>query len=209
MVEKKKNEQPYEGIFEWKTKSICRHLLYEGCDMVGALKIVGSTYRNRTHRNFMNEANRQVAFGIMIEFYEIMSAQVQIWPMFGTLLGLIRDGGLIPHDDDLDFGYLKKDEVNLISTLDKLHGSYGYEVIRNEFNNLYSIDKNGFLIDLYEYEDIPGEDIIYQGHRRCYDLARDELFPLKKEKFAGYEFNCINDPIKFLERYYGNWKDPR
>ena len=47
-----------------------------------------------------------------------MSDEVTVWPMFGTLLGIVRDDDLIKHDDDIDLGYFKKDEAELIKKLD-------------------------------------------------------------------------------------------
>lgn len=33
------------------------------------------------------------------------------------------------------------------------------------------------------------------------------IFPLKKIEFEGYEFGCPNDVDKYLEAFYGNWRD--
>ena len=108
-----------DSVHEWRTKSICRHMLYEGCDLRGHLGIVGSTYREhfnkRKNKNFKDEAFRNHAIQVMSEFYDYMSTDIDIWPMFGTLLGMVRDDDLIKHDDDIDFGYLKRDEYVLIS----------------------------------------------------------------------------------------------
>ena len=43
-----------------------------------------------------------------------------------------------------------------------------------------------------------------------YNLTHDELLPLKTMHFRGKEFKCMNNPVKFFERYYGkDWKTPR
>ena len=124
-----------DPVHEWRTKSICRHMLYEGCDLRGQLRTIGSTYREhfnkRKNKNFKDETFRNQAIQVMSEFYDYMSTDIDIWPMFGTLLGMVRDDDLIKHDDDIDFGYLKRDEYVLTKKLDSLHNTNGYKIIRN------------------------------------------------------------------------------
>ena len=197
----------------WKTKSICRHLLYETCDLRGTLPQNGETYRqhfySRRNKYFKDPAFREHAINVMFEFYDYMSQDLQIWPMFGTLLGIIRDNDLILHDDDVDFGFFKKDDHTMVQKIDNLHGKNGFLLIRNEFTNLYSLVKEEVLIDLYEYECFEDDKMVKQGHRPFYDLTKEELFPLKTVEFRGRELVSINDPVKFFERYYGsNWRTP-
>tara|TARA_Y100001938_G_scaffold149940_1_gene238820 strand:- start:19914 stop:20552 length:639 start_codon:yes stop_codon:yes gene_type:complete len=198
----------------WRTKSICRHMLYEGCDLQGKLKSVGTIYKihldRRNFKNFSNDGFREHALEIMFEFYDYFSKDIDIWPMFGTLLGMIRDDDLIKHDEDVDFGYFKKDEHKVIQKLDYLHNTNGYKLIRNEFSNLYSVVKEDVFIDLYEYENLPESDFLQQGHRSFYNLKKDEMFPMKTINFKQKNFKCINKPIKFFERYYGkDWQQPK
>jgi phosphorylcholine metabolism protein LicD len=181
---------------------------------MGKLGIVGNEYalhlNRRKYKNFADEEYRKKAIEIMFEFYDYMSEDMDIWPLFGTLLGIVRNGDLIPHDDDVDFGYLKKDESILVDKLDSIHGTNGFLVIRNEFSNLYSLAKDDVLIDLYEYEKLEHTPVLQQGHRSFYNLMHDELFPLKTIQFQGKELKCMSDPVKFFERYYGkDWKTPK
>lgn len=199
----------------WKTKSICRALLYESCDITGQGNTKnGETLRfyhnKRNHTNFKNTEFREKSILIMNEFYDYMSSDIQMWPMFGTLLGIVRSNDLIPHDDDVDFGYFKKDEAKVIEKLDILHNQGDFKVIRNEFNNLYTIYKDDVFIDMYEYEVLDNDDFVKQGHRAAYDITKDELYPMKKIFFKGKEFDCMANPIKFFERYYGkDWQTPK
>jgi hypothetical protein len=199
---------------KWITKSVCRHLLYEGCDLKGELKRTGRLYKQhlntRKHNNFTNDEHRKKATEVLIEFYDYMSDEITIFPMFGTLLGIVRQQDLISHDDDIDFGYLKKDSQRLIEKLDNIHNKNGFLVIRNEFSNLFSLVKDGIMIDLYEYEVIEDDKILQQGHRTFYNLQYDEVFPLNTLHFAGRELLSINNPVAFFERYYGrDWKTPK
>ena len=45
--------------------------------------------------------------GIMLDVSEILRRRnIPGFAMFGTLLGFVRDGGFIPHDDDIDMGVM-------------------------------------------------------------------------------------------------------
>jgi hypothetical protein len=213
-MEKKGNIYGDHSDHKWITKSICRHLLYESCDLKGSLGLCGKEYRkhlfSRSNNNFSDDKFREKATNIMMEFYDYMSDEMILFPMFGTLLGIVRDEELIKHDDDIDFGYFKKDEKILVDKLDKIHNKDGFKLIRNEYSNLYSLHKDGVLIDLYEYEVIENENLLQQGHRTGYNLKYDEVFPMTEIKFKDKSLSCISEPIKFFERYYGqDWNVPK
>ena len=201
---------------KWVTNSICRHLLYEGCDLMGKLGIVGTVHRKHLKNiDFNNPDVRNKAIEIMFELYDYLSDEVEVFPMFGTLLGIVRGDDLIPHDDDVDFGYFMRDSGKLIKKLDALHGEKGYLIVRNEFSNLYTLVKDGIMIDLYEYEIVKEDGILQQGHRSFYNLKYDEVFHTSEEAlreitFRGRTMKCIAHPVRFFERYYGlDWKTPK
>jgi hypothetical protein len=209
-----KNFKGTDSHHHWTTNSICRHLLYEGCDLRNRLgnlsRVYGGHAAKREHKNFFDPSHRQRAVEIFFEFYDYLSEDLTVFPAFGTLLGICRDDDFIPHDDDIDIGFFKKDSQKLIEKLDDLHGKNGYLVIRNEFSSLYSLAKEGIMIDLYEFESLEEENILQQGYRHFYNLEYDEVFPLKTVTFREKDLVCINNPPAFFERYYGqDWKTPR
>ena len=192
-----------------KSQSICRTMLYESCDMSGRLGGFEKTYKSHMKNiTFNNEEYRNHAQDVMVKFYDYMSKSVTIFPMFGTLLGIVRSNSLIPHDNDIDFGYFKDQEAELTNALDNLHGKDGFLVVRNQFNSLYSVAHDTVLIDLYEYEQ--NKNVFMQGHRHFYNLHKDEVLPLKTINFHNREMTCIQNPIKYFERHYGpDWKTPK
>jgi len=199
---------------QWNAGSICRDLLWECCDLYARTPEFEATYKhyynNRVNKTFKDPEFRVQATEVVKEFYDYFAAHIDIWPMFGTLLGMVRTGELIPHDNDVDFGFFKKDEEKVIQLLEDMHGQNGFKVIRNQFQTIFSIHKNEVLIDLYEYELLDGSDIARQGSRPAYDLARTEIFPFKEVEFVGKKIKCINNPISFFERYYGHdWQTPK
>ena len=202
------------GRHKWSTKSACAHMLYEHMDLDGnkvqPYKKYAEYHAKRKFKNFSDPNFKERTIEIIFELYDYMSEDLDIFPAFGTLLGFVRDQDLIPHDDDVDFGYFKKDSNTIIAKMDALHGKNGYSVIRNEYNTLFSLHKQDVLIDFYEYEMFGEGEDLHQGHRPFYNLKYDEVFPLTTIQFRQKEFKSINSPTKFFERYYGhNWKIPR
>jgi hypothetical protein len=161
-------------------------------------------------KNFSEDSYRQTAVKVLTEFYDIMSEKVTLFPMFGTLLGIVRGNDLIPHDCDIDFGYFLNQQQELLSALDELHGKEGFQVIRNQFNDLFSVGKDGVLIDLYRYDDHGVGDFLSQGSRKPYNLLTMEIYPMGEIEFAGKKMTCIANPVAFFERYYGaDWETPK
>jgi|10_taG_2_1085330.scaffolds.fasta_scaffold14417_3 phosphorylcholine metabolism protein LicD len=202
--------------------SICRELLKESCkdDCIGNCKCykygpnnIDATMRQylgkRKHKTFKDENFRKMAGDIMIEFFNFFEDKVLLWPMFGTLLGIVREGDIIPHDEDIDIGFFRKDEEKMIKLLDELHNNNGFVIIRNQFKTIYTVWKDGVFIDLYLYEKTATEQIS-QGHRDFYNILKQEAYPFKKIEFRNIQLNCISKPEIWLERYYGkDWRTPK
>ena len=55
-----------------------------------------------------------------------------IYPIFGTLLGLVRDGGYIDGDDDIDVALMREDYDKLISLQDQFAGDYFLQTYAND-----------------------------------------------------------------------------
>jgi len=162
--------------------------------------------------HFEEKDHRDKAISIMIEFYEYMTQKdLTIFPMFGTLLGMIREDDLIPHDGDIDFGYFSWQQDKLIQVLDDLHGKNGFSVIRNQFGDLFSVGKENVLIDLYRYDDTGANSPqLLQGCRRPYDLLKSETLPFSVIEFRGCEMNRLANPEAFFARHYGaDWRTPK
>lgn len=172
---------------------------------------------------------------ILLEIFE--EENIEYVANAGTLLGIVRNKGIIDKDDDIDITIMKDDYKRLKESIknkndlyDKFHdkglhlyltsGSFMTEdivkVVKLNENGDYS--RNNIFIDITETKEFNGK--IIQGswyHRWLWEdywLYKEEFYPLKKGKLNGININIPNNPIPVLERFYGDcsedkcWKIP-
>lgn len=148
----------------------------------------------------------------------VMSAY-NAFPMFGTLLGIIREGGPIENDDDIDFYCYKTHRADLTKSIIEL----GYELnLTKRFNGqimfeTYVHTEFQFILDIYYYWTL-GKDLLEpanfggtDGKMTSYlKIDQSLIFPLQKIES---KFGLIlipknaNELIELL--YTENWKSPK
>ena len=136
----------------------------------------------------------------------------------GTLLGAMRSGNLLPHDDDIDFAFLtpKSDpqDVTLVSfELERELSSLGYTVVRHSHAHLEIVffTKDGgmdYYIDIftgyYSADGLYNQPFALRGK-----LAKSELLPTKDLDVNGVALPAPAIPEAWLEFAYGpNWRIP-
>jgi hypothetical protein len=158
--------------------------------------------------SFADPTHRQKASDIVVEFYEHMSNYITLFPLFGTLLGIVREKSLIPHDFDVDFGYFTKEQNQMVEGLHSLHGQNGFILCRvDRAFDLLSIAKDDVIFDLYGYT--KSAHLYLQGSRKGYALLTSEVEPMNTVEFNGHTMSSIGNPQAFIERHYGpSWETP-
>ena len=162
--------------------------------------------------------------------------EINYWASFGTLLGAVRHktadgiGGLIPWDDDGDFGVDKKEEDKLKSpALVKTFSDLGYDFFPDETFADMGESKVGYkvyrretalvggrevpiFVDLFLFEQESAQYVLSRPQGRAF--FKDPWFSVSQiESKVPYNFGGIildgpSDPESFFLRFYKEeWND--
>jgi len=129
----------------------------------------------------------------------------------GTLLGIVRENGYIPHDDDVDFGLLlhASDPVSAAHEWIELQKTMQEKGLLKHIGWMGGIFKTSnigvFSVDLFPAW-IEGDSVYVYPHTFG-ELKREDVLPLRKSE--SFDLPIPNCPEKMLEINYGpNWKIP-
>ena len=131
---------------------------------------------------------------------------------YGAALAVVRDGDLIPHDDDLDL--IIAFEPDEAATLPEAHArveeflrARGFEVRGDFFGHRHVARPGGKHIDVFSglFE---GDRVSwYPGTRGALD--RSTMFPTSRGDLLGVSCPLPADPVRYLETIYGpGWSTP-
>lgn len=155
--------------------------------------------------------NREVALRNLEEVNRVLSRlKVPYWIDCGTLLGVIRQGDFLPHDQDIDFGVWGADKHK--ETAEKIlergfvkgrfYGTpeHGYE---------QSFSRDGVKVDIFYFYPLGGKRV-WQGswlgpHLIESVFDRDTVLPPVPMLFRGIETFGPHRPDRMLEARYGDW----
>ena len=153
--------------------------------------------------------------------------QLYYWADGGTLLGCIREGAIIPWDDDIDLA-LRKDDFTRLRRDSSIHDDLNavgltllgkgnadhslMKIVMKQPDNDYS--KNKIFIDIMCYHREKDKYILSCFHERLiwpksYYMVR-EVERVSTKRFHHLPINIPSEPIRFLKRFYGDdWKTPK
>ena len=144
-----------------------------------------------------------------LELYFKREFNFPIYLMYGTLLGAIRDKDYIPHDTDVDVGYLSsfnKEEDVLAERLELINKLEDNKILRWRKTSGIKIKFNDNDFDVWtswinennKYTIIPLSDL----------GEKDVIVPFKTITFRGIEFSVPQKSEELLDKIYINWKVP-
>ena len=131
-------------------------------------------------------------------------AGIEMFLVSGTLLGCIREGRLLSHDNDIDVGVWSDTCPDAIRTAVQRGGlffpipSRSGEILR--FRHL-----NGVPIDLFFHHKVPG-DCWHAGVKIKW---HNTPFDLKPITFLGQEYLIPADHENYLRENYTDWRKPQ
>jgi lipopolysaccharide cholinephosphotransferase len=138
--------------------------------------------------------------------------QIVYWAEGGTLLGALRNNGIIPYDDDLDIQISHADNARLKIALEDIK-KLGYEVDESNENWLQvkAIDRCSgeenhmdiFLMEVLDtktkYANPDAEKFWGSG----VPPRKSEIYPVVEHKFGEFTIFIPKDPHPYLTRYLG------
>jgi SAM-dependent methyltransferase len=144
-------------------------------------------------------------------------AGIDLFVTGGTLLGPVRDGRILPSDDDADLAYLSAhgnpSDVALESfALERTLAGAGYEVVRHSTGHLQLLFPGGtatdrFYLDIFTYFRCNG--FFYGTFHARQPQDRVPILPLHPFPVHGRMLPAPAEPERLLEAIYGpEWAVP-
>ena len=134
--------------------------------------------------------------------------------VFGTCLGIVRDGSLMPWDDDLDIGIFHED---LIENLDPIidffkERGFGIKVLDfpYKYRRMIKVSKYGIRCDLINFDLKDGYRFnVIHDQKKSWVLKRGYFDDLRKISYKGNFYYLPRDTQNYLEDTYGSgWETP-
>ena len=134
----------------------------------------------------------------------------------GTLLGSIRHKKMIPWDNDIDIGIMKKDLEKLKSLDLQSYGIESGNLDENHIGKLFFPEhyENGekfesVFVDVFVFEEVDGKiqytsDFAKKTWPKEY-FYPDDLFPLRPYKFGNMTVSGPANYEKYATRVWGDW----
>jgi len=137
---------------------------------------------------------------------------LDIYLIYGTLLGVIRENNFIEHDNDVDFAYMSK-QSNLTDVLHEFRGICSIlknhellsKICGSGHIHVYSPNKRN-KFDLWTSFIL--EDKYYLAPLINGTLNPSMIIPLKESIFKTKSFLIPNQPELVLDAVYNTWNTP-
>lgn len=146
---------------------------------------------------------------------EMNKHDIPYWVDFGTLLGLVRDGGVIPWDNDVDICILKEDASKLQLIKDSLikkgyhwDGTTGFGERHEGLLRVNTSKTNLNTADIYYWSENQGVMVGECFKPNQFTFPSELLRDFTYIKFKGVNIRVPKRYKELLKNRYGNWEQP-
>ncbi|WP_420599243.1 hypothetical protein [Neptuniibacter sp.] len=140
---------------------------------------------------------------------EFKSHKEQFFVISGTLLGIVREGHLLDHDYDLDFGIYEDVDISPILQLVQQSDLFELTALEAADWGFYSgncmiklVHKNGINLDIFIHVERHG--LTFHGGSR--NVWFNTPFELRKHQCCDVSILGPSDTNQYLIENYGDWK---
>lgn len=161
------------------------------------------------HLLYLN--NKQINQAVMLENLKLLSEyfykiEINWGPAFGSLIGVVRNGGFLPWKPVFDIYILKEDEERFKDLLWSLK-EVGFSLIRYERRGYYFLERSGEYIKFYVLAKI-STDVRHTAG--AFYIHNKYLQNTVKWNFQGVELNVPAEVDEYLTFHYGeDWTIPK
>jgi hypothetical protein len=140
----------------------------------------------------------------------LAAAGHEVFLGYGALLGFVRDGALIPHDDDLDLVVLQAEgQPEGVAAMAAILAAAGFETEAQTAFNLH-VRRAGapeLICDLFLARRDGGVAVFHPAREARVPLAA--IRPLRPTRMFGQPITVPADVFAVLEAFYGpGWREP-
>jgi len=210
-----KSISAYKVIEKMKPKSEAERLinLINNKYLFPAQKEMTATHGVRRTFRFMSQEERKemiIEMCVLMEKLKEISNYVCLG--YGGVLGAVRDGRLIDHDDDLDvvIGFLpevagsREKAQNLV--VDFIKGSLNFHAAPYSDSHVQVFAKK-WGVDIFI--GMISDEVVYFRPVPRQGIPMNDIFPVSIIELEGIKCRAPANPKKYLEWYYGeNWMVP-
>ena len=131
-------------------------------------------------------------------------AGIRFGPIFGSLLGMVREHDFIAWDEDIDLYILKEEEDRFRDALWPLREK-GFELVRYDKRGLYSVMRRNEYIDFYVLRPVSRELRHTGGADFIFERYLQDTVPYE---FKGVSLRIPREYEEYLTFTYGDWRTP-
>ncbi|HZE38950.1 MAG TPA: LicD family protein [Stackebrandtia sp.] len=145
-------------------------------------------------------------WGAFEDLHEALtSAGIPYFIAAGTVLGLVRQGRPLSHDNDIDVGIREEDfDLDALVALFSKHPRFDFDVVHPHTKKLGLVHRGGSPIDIFRfYRD---GDKMY--HDAVFVRWANSPFEVKTREISGLHLPLPADPDTYLTENYGDWRTP-
>ncbi|MEM7286715.1 MAG: hypothetical protein AAF480_10225 [Actinomycetota bacterium] len=143
-------------------------------------------------------------FAVLSELHQLLSAEgMRPFLVSGTLLGVVRDGGLLAHDYDLDIGLLPGDGT-AEQVADVLNASGSCGPLNVEKYRVWGDHRSGVSFDVFLHYEERGR----YYHATLTHAWWNSPFGLEPVTIHDETFWIPDDTETYLRENYGDWRAP-